>query len=177
MCYYSAVNNNFVIYLRVLSHTLIYFNYNSCSLETSLDKMALTFDMFPFPPSIHRPQLPIGGAKVKHPLSCAFDSLLHSCMCVWTWCLISHFAVVCRLPAVSECGAGGPVQIQAARPSSSGGGPAPGGGSSPPQQGAQPSGMAVSRVPSPPPPEVNTPVAENWCYTQVSDLPLPPFPP
>ena len=28
-------------------------------------------------------------------------------------------------------------------------------------------GMAVSRVPSPPPPEVNTPVAENWCYTQV----------
>lgn len=30
------------------------------------------------------------------------------------------------------------------------------------------SSMAVSRVPSPPPPEVNTPVAENWCYTQVS---------
>ncbi|XP_015604186.1 speckle-type POZ protein isoform X2 [Cephus cinctus] len=29
------------------------------------------------------------------------------------------------------------------------------------------SSMAVSRVPSPPPPEVNTPVAENWCYTQV----------
>lgn len=28
--------------------------------------------------------------------------------------------------------------------------------------------MAVSRVPSPPLPEVNTPVAENWCYTQVS---------
>lgn len=28
--------------------------------------------------------------------------------------------------------------------------------------------MAVSRVPSPPPTEVNTPVAENWCYTQVS---------
>lgn len=27
--------------------------------------------------------------------------------------------------------------------------------------------MAVSRVPSPPPQEVNTPVAENWCYTQV----------
>jgi len=95
-------------------------------------------------------------------------------------CLIFHVLdTVCnfafcgfrRLPAVSECGAGGPVQIQAARPSSSGGGPAPGGGSSPPQQGAQPSGMAVSRVPSPPPPEVNTPVAENWCYTQVSDPP------
>lgn len=30
--------------------------------------------------------------------------------------------------------------------------------------------MAVSRVPSPPLPEVNTPVAENWCYTQVSNL-------
>lgn len=29
------------------------------------------------------------------------------------------------------------------------------------------SSMSVSRVPSPPPPEVNTPVAENWCYTQV----------
>jgi len=29
------------------------------------------------------------------------------------------------------------------------------------------SSMAVSRVPSPPPQEVNTPVAENWCYTQV----------
>ncbi|KOX80695.1 Protein roadkill [Melipona quadrifasciata] len=33
------------------------------------------------------------------------------------------------------------------------------------------SSMAVSRVPSPPPPEVNTPVAENWCYTQ-NDLRL-----
>nr|CAD7400959.1 unnamed protein product [Timema cristinae] len=29
------------------------------------------------------------------------------------------------------------------------------------------SSMSVPRVPSPPPPEVNTPVAENWCYTQV----------
>lgn len=28
--------------------------------------------------------------------------------------------------------------------------------------------MAVTRVPSPPLSEVNTPVAENWCYTQVS---------
>ncbi|KMZ03683.1 uncharacterized protein Dsimw501_GD20464, isoform C [Drosophila simulans] len=32
---------------------------------------------------------------------------------------------------------------------------------------ASSSTMAVSRVPSPPLPEVNTPVAENWCYTQV----------
>ena len=31
------------------------------------------------------------------------------------------------------------------------------------------SNMAISRVPSPPPPEASTPVAENWCYTQVSD--------
>lgn len=29
-------------------------------------------------------------------------------------------------------------------------------------------GMAVSRVPSPTPQEGNTPVAESWCYTQVS---------
>jgi hypothetical protein len=134
--------------------------------------MALTFVMkcFPSPLFIHRPQLPI-GVRSSTPFPAALFPLAFMCVYVWTWCLISHFAVVCRLPAVSECGAGGPVQIQAARPSSSGGGPAPGGGSSPPQQGAQPSGMAVSRVPSPPPPEVNTPVAENWCYTQVSDLP------
>lgn len=33
--------------------------------------------------------------------------------------------------------------------------------------------MAVSRVPSPPPPEVNTPVAENWCYTQVRERSYP----
>ncbi|XP_036327205.1 speckle-type POZ protein isoform X2 [Rhagoletis pomonella] len=32
---------------------------------------------------------------------------------------------------------------------------------------ASSSTMAVSRVPSPPLQEVNTPVAENWCYTQV----------
>lgn len=30
--------------------------------------------------------------------------------------------------------------------------------------------MAVSRVPSPPPQEASTPVAENWCYTQVCHL-------
>ena len=28
--------------------------------------------------------------------------------------------------------------------------------------------MAMSRVPTPPPPEMSCPVAENWCYTQVS---------
>nr|CAD7258817.1 unnamed protein product [Timema shepardi] len=48
-----------------------------------------------------------------------------------------------RLPVVSECAP------QTARVSSNH------------------SSMSVPRVPSPPPPEVNTPVAENWCYTQV----------
>jgi len=38
---------------------------------------------------------------------------------------------------------------------------------------ASSSTMAVSRVPSPPLPEVNTPVAENWCYTQVNNNPNP----
>lgn len=27
--------------------------------------------------------------------------------------------------------------------------------------------LAMSRVPTPPPPEMSCPVAENWCYTQV----------
>lgn len=40
---------------------------------------------------------------------------------------------------------------------------------------ASSSTMAVSRVPSPPLPEVNTPVAENWCYTQVR-RPTPDYP-
>ena len=34
------------------------------------------------------------------------------------------------------------------------------------------SNMAISRVPSPPPPEASTPVAENWCYTQVTPTSL-----
>ncbi len=33
--------------------------------------------------------------------------------------------------------------------------------------------MASSRVPTPPPPEMSCPVAENWCYTQVSWTPAP----
>lgn len=40
------------------------------------------------------------------------------------------------------------------------------GGSGTSSSGAT-SNMAISRVPSPPPPEASTPVAENWCYTQV----------
>lgn len=59
----------------------------------------------------------------------------------------------CRLGSGSECGGGG----------SGGGAPAP--------QSARVSsngagGMAVSRVPSPLH-DGNTPVAENWCFTQV----------
>ncbi|XP_055324032.1 protein roadkill isoform X1 [Sitodiplosis mosellana] len=55
-----------------------------------------------------------------------------------------------KLPIVSDCPAGQTERIASNlhSPSSS-------------------STMAVSRVPSPPLPEVNTPVAENWCYTQV----------
>lgn len=54
-----------------------------------------------------------------------------------------------RLPVVSDCPAGQTARVTSNLHSSSG-------------------NMAVSRVPSPPLPEVNTPVAENWCYTQVS---------
>lgn len=56
-----------------------------------------------------------------------------------------------RLPVVSECPASQTARVTSnihSSPNSSG-------------------TMAVSRVPSPPLPEVNTPVAENWCYTQV----------
>ncbi|XP_018324211.1 protein roadkill [Agrilus planipennis] len=55
--------------------------------------------------------------------------------------------IVIRLPVVSDCPAGQTARVSSnLHPTSS---------------------MAVSRVPSPPPQEVNTPVAENWCYTQV----------
>lgn len=61
------------------------------------------------------------------------------------------FFFICRLPIVSDCPAGQTDRIASNlhSPSSS-------------------STMAVTRVPSPPLPEVNTPVAENWCYTQAS---------
>lgn len=62
-----------------------------------------------------------------------------------------NFLLFLRLPIVSDCPAGQTDRIASNlhSPSSS-------------------STMAVSRVPSPPLPEVNTPVAENWCYTQAS---------
>lgn len=65
--------------------------------------------------------------------------------------LFSAFQSCFRLPIVSDCPAGQTDRIASNlhSPSSS-------------------STMAVSRVPSPPLPEVNTPVAENWCYTQAS---------
>ncbi|KAG8232526.1 hypothetical protein J437_LFUL012156 [Ladona fulva] len=53
-----------------------------------------------------------------------------------------------RLPVVSDCTTAPQSAARASSSHSAGG------------------GMAVSRVPSPPPPEANTPVAENWCYTQ-----------
>ncbi|XP_038104919.1 protein roadkill isoform X2 [Culex quinquefasciatus] len=59
---------------------------------------------------------------------------------------LSYYTV--RLPVVSDCPAGQTARVTSNLHSSSG-------------------NMAVSRVPSPPLPEVNTPVAENWCYTQV----------
>ncbi|XP_055678847.1 protein roadkill isoform X1 [Lutzomyia longipalpis] len=57
-----------------------------------------------------------------------------------------------RLPVVSDCPAGQTARVTSNLHSSS---------------SSSSSTMAVSRVPSPPLPEVNTPVAENWCYTQV----------
>lgn len=59
------------------------------------------------------------------------------------------FFSFCRLPVANECPAGQTARVSSNPLSST-------------------STMAVSRVPSPPLPEVNTPVAENWCYTQVS---------
>uniref|UniRef100_A0A087ZCX8 Uncharacterized protein n=1 Tax=Anopheles darlingi TaxID=43151 RepID=A0A087ZCX8_ANODA len=62
---------------------------------------------------------------------------------------LSYYTV--RLPVVSDCPAGQTARVTSNLHSSS-------------------STMANSRVPSPPLPEVNTPVAENWCYTQVSTI-------
>uniref|UniRef100_A0A182M9D6 Uncharacterized protein n=1 Tax=Anopheles culicifacies TaxID=139723 RepID=A0A182M9D6_9DIPT len=58
-----------------------------------------------------------------------------------------------KLPVVSDCPAGQTARVTSNLHSSS-------------------STMANSRVPSPPLPEVNTPVAENWCYTQFKKVSL-----
>lgn len=63
--------------------------------------------------------------------------------------MIENVFFCSRLPVVSDCSAGQTARVSSnLHPTST---------------------MAVSRVPSPPPQEVNTPVAENWCYTQVRD--------
>lgn len=72
--------------------------------------------------------------------------LKRSCRFLTTFLLVFLSS---RLPVVSDCPAGQTARVTSNLHSSSG-------------------NMAVSRVPSPPLPEVNTPVAENWCYTQVS---------
>lgn len=64
----------------------------------------------------------------------------------------SFLLCIFRLPVVSDCPAGQTARVTSNLHSSSS------------------STMAVTRVPSPPLSEVNTPVAENWCYTQVSLL-------
>lgn len=61
-----------------------------------------------------------------------------------------------RLPVVNDCPAGQTARVTSNQHLSS-----------------SSSNMAVSRVPSPPLPEVNTPVAENWCYTQVRKIFVP----
>lgn len=68
--------------------------------------------------------------------------------------ILNFFSINSRLPVVNECPAGQTARVTSNLHSSSS------------------SNMAVSRVPSPPLPEVNTPVAENWCYTQVSKMNL-----
>jgi hypothetical protein len=70
--------------------------------------------------------------------------------------------LLARLPVVSDCS---PQQTPRASSNSSSSSSSSGAASAASSGSA--AGMAVSRVPSPPPPEVNTPVAENWCYTQV----------
>lgn len=78
-----------------------------------------------------------------------------------TVCDVSALLLV-RLPVVSDCS---PQQTPRASSNSSSSSSSSGAASA--ASSGSTAGMAVSRVPSPPPPEVNTPVAENWCYTQV----------
>lgn len=71
----------------------------------------------------------------------------------------------CRLPVVSDCS---PQQTPRVSSNNSSSSSSSSGGAASAASSGSAAGMAVSRVPSPPPPEVNTPVAENWCYTQVT---------
>lgn len=69
------------------------------------------------------------------------------------WCF---FFFANRVPVVSDCsgssGQNGPVRVAAGSSSNT------------------LSAAAPTRVPSPSPNDSQTPVAENWCYTQVSEI-------
>ncbi|KAJ9593762.1 hypothetical protein L9F63_027596, partial [Diploptera punctata] len=73
------------------------------------------------------------------------------------------FIDVLWLPVVSDCS---PQQTPRVSSNNSNNSSSSSSGAATSASSGSAAGMAVSRVPSPPPPEVNTPVAENWCYTQ-----------
>lgn len=75
-----------------------------------------------------------------------------------------------RLPVVSECSPQQTARVSVAAGSSGSVSAAASAAAAAAVVAGAPSSstMSVSRVPSPPPSsEANTPVAENWCYTQV----------
>lgn len=105
------------------------------------------------------------------PLNNLVEWMLHNIIRI---CFFFFF----RLPVVSECspqqtarvsvaaGSSGSVNAAASAAAAAAAAVVAGAPSS--------STMSVSRVPSPPPSsEANTPVAENWCYTQVRTKKLP----
>lgn len=81
------------------------------------------------------------------------------------------FSCICfRLPVVSECSPQQTARVSVAAGSSGSVSAAASAAAAAAVVAGAPSSstMSVSRVPSPPPSsEANTPVAENWCYTQV----------
>lgn len=83
----------------------------------------------------------------------------------------SFFSCICfRLPVVSECSPQQTARVSVAAGSSGSVSAAASAAAAAAVVAGAPSSstMSVSRVPSPPPSsEANTPVAENWCYTQV----------
>lgn len=80
------------------------------------------------------------------------------------------FVICFRLPVVSECSPQQTARVSVAAGSSGSVSAAASAAAAAAVVAGAPSSstMSVSRVPSPPPSsEANTPVAENWCYTQV----------
>lgn len=78
-----------------------------------------------------------------------------------------------RLPVVSECSPQQTARVSVAAGSSGSVSAAASAAAAAAVVAGAPSSstMSVSRVPSPPPSsEANTPVAENWCYTQVRTI-------